>query len=447
MDFAGGDGLLPKQARQGDETTDGLAEGLGGAESAGSTDSGGHENGENGSEGADRRRFVIRRDLRLRLDVYLQQRLKGISRSRIQKLIDFGGVTVNGQMPKASTGIRSGDVIDVVLPPPALRTIQPEPIPLEVLYEDDDTIVINKQAGLIVHPARSHLSGTLLNGLAHRFARQQERSGRAWSARQTRGFRSTDAATPVAARIEGLSQVGAAEFRPGIVHRLDKNTTGVLLVAKTDEAHWTVARQFEDRSTLKAYLAVVHGNIDSVGGVIDEPIGKHPTIREAFAVRRDSAGKPSVTLFRVREQYRGYCLVELELKTGRTHQIRVHLSYIGHPVVGDLLYGGEPIGRHELDHPPIAAGSRPFLTFARDKTEGQRLEAAAAVREDLILAHPALHAALLRVTHPATHQPVTFTAPLHEPMLGLVRELRRRPAPGPVAEQGCWVDLDAAVPG
>src|SRR5690606_595357 len=165
----------------------------------------------------------------------------------------------------------------------------------------------------------------------------------------------------------GLSGVGSGELRPGVIHRLDKHTTGVIVVAKDDEDHWKIARQFEDRKTLKAYMAVVHGNFDTEGGVVDAPIGKHPTIREAMAVRHDSVGKPSVTLYRVREQYEGYSRVELQLRTGRTHQIRVHMSYLGHPLVGDILYGGEVVGPAEIAEPPIAAGSRNFVNFARPK--------------------------------------------------------------------------------
>lgn len=392
-------------------------------------------------EGPQQRRFVVRTDPGKRLDVYLHERLKGISRSRIQKLIDLGGVTVNSQPPKASTTIRRGDWVDVILPPRAIRTIQPEPIPLDVIHEDEWILVVNKQSGLIVHPARSHLSGTMLNGLAYRSQQLQEQSGQPWTTRTTRGFRSHDDGV-----VAGLSRVGADVFRPGIVHRLDKDTTGVLLVAKCDEAHWAIARQFETRSTLKAYLAVVHGNPDAVGGVIEEPLGKHPTIREAQSVRRDSLGKPSVTLYRVREQYAGYSLVELELKTGRTHQIRVHMSYIGHPIVGDILYGGEPIGQSELNEPPIAAGSRRFLTFARDKVHGKQIATAAQSRDDLLIAHPALHAALLRIIHPGSGKPVTFTAPLHEPLRQLVTALRDRQIDGPVATDGWWVDLDKAIP-
>ncbi|MCC7192667.1 MAG: RluA family pseudouridine synthase [Phycisphaeraceae bacterium] len=406
--------------------------------------------GDVSSDGPDHRQFTIRNDIRSRLDRYLQNRLKGISRNKVQALIDLGGVTVNGKAPKASTVIRSGDVIDVILPPVASRRIEPEPIQLDVLYEDEHFIVLNKQANLIVHPARSNLSGTLINGLAYRFKQQVEERGGRYESRTTRGFqpaKSPRAEFEPSGDVEGLSSVGAQEFRPGIIHRLDKNTTGVIVVAKSDQAHWQIARQFEDRSTLKSYLAIVHGNFDEVGGAIEQPLGKHPTIREACAVRHDSAGKHALTLFRVREQYQGYSLVELELKTGRTHQIRVHLSYVGHPIIGDVLYGGEPIFHASLDEPPTPmAARRRFTTFAREKTEGQRIESDAAGRADLLIAHPALHAALLEFTHPITQQRVRFTAPLHEPMATIVRQLRKRPAPGPVVSEGFWLDLNAIAP-
>ena len=370
-------------------------------------------------------RFVIRRQPRERLDKYLRQRLKRISRHQIQKLIDAGGVTINDRVAKASAHVHRNDVLDVILPPPPARYLQPEPIPLDILYEDEHFIVVNKQAGLVIHPARSHLSGTLVNALAHHLACRS-------TALQTRGP-------------GNFSSVGADIRRPGIVHRLDKNTTGVIVVAKRDTVHWRIARQFEDRSVLKAYLALVHGEIEGIGGVVDEAIGKHPTIREAYAVRRDSTGKSSVTLYRVRERYRGYTLVELELKSGRTHQIRVHLAYIGHPIAGDILYGGEPVGWPQLDDPPVPMGSRRFLPYARSRDEAEQLEAESDRRDDLIMRHAALHAALLRLVHPVTNQPMTFTAPLHEPMVTLVRQLRQRPAPGQVAGEGYWVDVAAAL--
>ena len=457
---------------------------------SGAVDSGGSGGSGAGVVG----RFVIRREVKLRLDVYLQRRLKGMSRSRIQKLIELSAVTVNRRRAKPSLVLHRGDEVAVSLPRQAARIIEPQPIDLDILYEDDALLVINKQAGLVIHPARSHLSGTLVNGLAHYFQQKHHAAGGVMLPRRTRGFRKSDqprakssdqgpvtqknatlspqpSRTPknpdlpgdprnpkdpevagdpkVAADqrnpedlgVPGLSGVGAAEFRPGIVHRLDKNTTGALVVAKNDSAHWAIARQFAERTTIKAYLAIVHGNFDTVGGVLEFPIGKHPTIREAYAVRYDSAAKPAVTLYRVREQYRGYSLVELELKTGRTHQIRVHLSYLGYPIVGDIVYGGEPIGQPELDHPPLAAGSRSMLTFARDKDQGLKIEGQSLLRSDLILAHPALHAAMLSFVHPVTETRVTFTAPLHEPMAGLITSLRQRPINKPVSNDGCWVEL------
>lgn len=400
------------------------------------------------TEGPAARVFLVRKEMRKRLDVYLHQRLKGISRSKVQQLIDLGGVTVNGKPPKASTVLRPDDRVEVILPPPAIRTILPEPIPLDVLYEDPYIIVINKQADLIVHPARGRNSGTLVNGLAHHFKVQQEQAGGAWREWNTRGFKddaASRAQTPPG-EIPGLSQVGVEDLRPGIIHRLDRFTTGAMVVAKSDQAHWQIARQFEDRKTVKAYLALVHGNFDEPEGRIHQPLGKHPTIREAYAIRNDSSGRDSLTLYRVREQYRGFSLVELELKTGRTHQIRVHLSYIGHPIVGDIVYGGEPVGTAELDAPPIAAGSRRHVTFARTREEGMAIEAAAKARTDLILAHPALHAAFLRFTHPMTQQAMTFIAPMRAPMSDLLARLRQRPAVGPVAAGGWWVDLASILP-
>jgi 23S rRNA pseudouridine1911/1915/1917 synthase len=443
------------------------------------------------SEGPQRRVLVVRRELQTRLDVYLHQRLKGISRTRVQKLIDLGGVTIDGRVPKSSTTVHRGDKIDVILPPPAVRTIEPENIPLDILYEDDAFIVINKQADLIVHPARSHLTGTLVNALAQHFKSQIEKAGAAWGPWETSGFNSQAGGAlgderrahsqhkPVVelalrslgaggsakpgvpilrahgqkrrrpeGEVPGLSRVGAVDLRPGIVHRLDKNTTGVMVVAKNDEAHWKIARQFEDRTPVKAYLAVAHGNFDLPGGVIDEPIGKHPTIREAYAVRHDSAGRRSVTIFRVREQYAGYSLVELELKTGRTHQIRVHLSFLGHPIVGDIIYGGEPVGPDEIENPAVPAGGRRFLTFARERAEGLRIEAQAQARAAagaFVVAHPALHAAFLRFTHPFTREVVTFRAPMHGAMAAFVRALRPHTIDAPVAREGYWVDLAHAL--
>lgn len=368
-------------------------------------------------------RFTLSKDSNHRLDKYLQSRIKGFSRHQIQRLISLGGVTLNDKTPKPSAKLRKGDVLDVLIPPRPAVDLSPEPIPLEILHEEEGFIVVNKPAGLIVHPARSHLNGTLLNALAYH-------------------FQNSDSNNP-----GGLSDVGKDAARPGVIHRLDKNTTGVMIVAKQDEQHWKLAKQFENRTNLKVYLAVVHGCPDPPGGVINEPIGKHPTIREAMSVRHDSTSRDSVTIYRVRERYKGYSLVELELKTGRTHQIRVHMSYIGHPLVGDIIYGGEPVGHAELQDPPRPAAARPHLTYARDKQEGQRMEREADERTDMLMPTPALHAALLRMHHPETKDPMTFTAPVHGPMADLIAELRKQPEEGEVVNDGVYLDLDRAVPG
>lgn len=415
--------------------------------------------------------FVIRRDVDQRLDLYLRSRLKRVSRAKVQQLVDMGAVSVNDQPVKRSYVVRKGDRVCVSLPAPAVRTIVPQDIPLEILHEDDDLIVINKQAGLIVHPARSQLDGTLVNALAHHFKKQVQAAGGVWRDWRTSGLRAADlqgmddaddadgdgdtadgeiAPIPPPRQqgeqpVLGVSSVGLALMRPGIVHRLDKHTTGVMVVAKSEQAHGRIAQQFERRQVVKAYLAVVHGRIDGIGGVIDQPIGKHPTVREAYAVRHDSTGRASVTLYRVRERYRGFCLVELELKTGRTHQIRVHMSYMGYPLAGDLVYGGQAVGHSDLDNPPTPAGARGYLNYARTREEGLPMQIAADQRPDLLMSYPALHAAFLRFEHPCTRQPVTFTAPLHGPMRKLVVELRRRPAAGDVAREGCWIDLRQAM--
>jgi 23S rRNA pseudouridine1911/1915/1917 synthase len=235
------------------------------------------------------------------------------------------------------------------------------------------------------------------------------------------------------------------------------NTTGVILFGKQDESHWLLAKQFEDRTNTKAYLAVVHGNPSPQAGTIDQPLGKHPTIREGHAVRHDSTGKHALTLYRVREQYDGYALVEVQIKTGRTHQIRVHLQYLGHPIVGDLLYGGELVGPREIAQPPHPAGGRPHLNYARPKEEGKKLERQALDRlaqgdahpdGPVIMHYPALHAGYLQVRHPLHRHPMTFTAPLHEPMLSLVRALRKHPHPGGLrgVHHGAIIDMDLTVP-
>jgi 23S rRNA pseudouridine1911/1915/1917 synthase len=350
--------------------------------------------------------FEIKHDISQRLDKYLTVRIPYMSRSGVKRLIDDDGVTLNGRVAKASSKVRAGDRVVLVVPRPPSRNIPEEDIPLDVLFEDEHMIVLNKQPGIIVHPARSEKSGTLINALAYHFSHRS--SGR-------------------------LSTVGEEFARPGVVHRLDRNTTGCIVAAKSEEAHWKLGRQFEARTPDKRYLAVVHGRVSPPADVIDLPIGQHPRrdkgYREKYVVRFDEAGKPSVTICRAREFYRGYSLVELELKTGRTHQIRVHLSYGDHPIVGDDMYGGRAV-------------SLPDVT-THDVVIPEALEPEATV----VMTRQALHAAMLTLDHPASGERMTFHAPLPDDMLRLVRLLRlSRDTTHRVAIQGASVDLDRAVP-
>lgn len=330
-------------------------------------------------------RFELQRDLQTRLDKYLVTRVTFLSRSGLQRLIDGGGATVNGRPAKASTKLRGGDVVELVLPQPASGEIVPEEIPLEVIVEDEHLIVIDKRADIIVHPARSELSGTMINALAWRF---QNVSG------------------------GELSPVGEEFARPGVVHRLDRNTSGCIVFAKTEEAHWKIGRQFEDRTVDKRYLAVVQGRVRDDFQVIDLPIGPHQSkakgAREKRVVRHDDLGKASVTICRVHERYeladgRWFSLVELELKTGRTHQIRVHLSYLGHSIVGDDMYGGR------VFEAPV------------DVEPGDDVGDGAGV---LRIGRQALHAALLAFAHPIHGGPVVCVSKPRAEIVSLIGCLR-----------------------
>ncbi len=344
-------------------------------------------------------RFQLGRDLDKRLDKYLVDRVPFLSRTSLQQLIKEEAVTVNGRVPKASTRLHKGDVVVAMLPPPPSTEIQAQNIPLEVLYEDDDLIVINKADDIIVHPARGNKSGTIINALAWHF--QHRSSG-------------------------SLSKIGTEFARPGVVHRLDRHTTGVMVAAKSETAHWRLGKQFEARTTEKRYLAVVHGQLEPYADVIDLPLGKHPTIREKYAVRWDPTGKPSVTIYRVREVYKDFTLVELELKTGRTHQIRVHLSHLGYPIVGDDIYGGRYLTEGDVALPPSSKG----------------LEA-----EQPIIARYALHAARLGFVHPMTEQPLVFEAPVQADMARLIAALRKERFNAAPRVAGAVLDLDRTIPG
>lgn len=315
----------------------------------------------------ERLRFRVGSNLKFRrLDKYLCGRFSHLSRTRLQKLIKEQGVNVNGRPAKPSYQLQAGDEVDLILPPRPIRELIAQDIPLDVLYEDEYLIVINKQANLIVHPARGYKHGTLVNGLVYHYQK--------------------------------LSR-GSEDWRPGIVHRLDRNTTGVLVVAKDDTSHWKLSRQFADRKTRKTYLAIVHGTPDLRADCINQPLGVHPFVREKFAVRPD-IGKEAITIYQVLEAFRGYSLLQLDLKTGRTHQIRVHLSWIKHPIVADDLYGGKVVYPWQIEDRQPAP-------------------------ENPLLARTALHAWRLELTHPATGEPMAFEAPMPDDMRTFLEALRR----------------------
>ena len=338
--------------------------------------------------------FEATRSADMRLDRFLAHRVPFLSRTQLQRLIEESAVTVNGRVPKASTRLRRGDRIEATLPPPPSNAIAAERIPIEVLFEDEHLIVVNKQPDLIVHPARSHTSGTLINALAWHFLHN------------TGGT---------------LSTVGEDIARPGVVHRLDKHTSGVMVCAKSDVAHWRIARQFEVRRTEKRYLCLVHGEVEPEADVIDLPLGKHPTVKEKYAVRHDELGKPSQTVYRVREVYDGHSLVEVELRTGRTHQIRVHMSHIGYPLVGDDLYAGRHVTVGDFD-PSQPDASEPLLT------------------------RQALHAARLGFEHPVSGQRVAFEAPMWPDLRRAVELLRRTRLKRVLAAPGAVLSLGPDAP-
>jgi 23S rRNA pseudouridine1911/1915/1917 synthase len=251
-----------------------------------------------------------------RLDQFLAQ-ASGLSRSTVYRLIDEGRVRLQGRPPKASYRVRAKDRITVSLPPPSPSGLEPEPIPLHVLYEDQDLLVLNKPSGVVVHPAAGHRSGTLVNALLYHYPE--------------------------------LPGIGGVE-RPGIVHRLDRETSGCLMVAKTERAHQVLTRQFQMRQIEKKYLALVHGIVRDEARSIILPIGRHEAERKKMGVRTRK-GREAETTYRVLRRLDGYTLLEVSPTTGRTHQIRVHLSAIGHPVVGDTLYGGRRERKTRLKAP------------------------------------------------------------------------------------------------
>lgn len=291
---------------------------------------------------------VTAADTGSRLDTYLASHIEGWSRARLQQLIEDAEVLVNGRSAKSSQKLHENDEIELELVSSPAVGFTPEDIPLAVVYEDSDLVVVNKPAGLVVHPAAGISSGTLANALAFHF--------------------------------QELSMKGGA-IRPGIVHRLDKDTSGLLVAAKTEVAHEKLADQFRAREVFKSYVALVHGIVEHDSGRIDQPIARDPRNRTRMAVIR--AGRGALSLYTVRRRYARFSLLDVELKTGRTHQIRVHLSWMKHPVVGDEVYGG---GRDNTVQDPIL------------KTRIRKL------------GRHFLHAEQLRFRHPVTNRPMRFQA-------------------------------------
>ena len=296
-----------------------------------------------------------------RLDAYLASQVDGWSRARLQRLIESEDVLVNGKPAKPSYKLRANDEIEVELTAPPSTSFAPESIPIEIVYEDGTLVVVNKPAGLVVHPAAGIHSGTLANALAYHF--------------------------------QQLPDSGAG-VRPGIVHRLDRDTSGLLVVAKTEAALEHLSDQFRDRTVFKSYVALVHGRLGTDTGRIDQPLARDPSNRTRMAVVR--GGRSALSLYRVRQRFNRFTLLDVELKTGRTHQIRVHLAWLKHPVVGDETYGG-----------------------GRDNTI-QDAKLRAHVRN---LGRHFLHAERLAFTHPQTNERVEFSSPLPPELTELLKEI------------------------
>lgn len=297
----------------------------------------------------------------VRLDAFLASQIEGWSRARLQKLIENEDVLVNRKVSKPAYKLREGDELEIELTAPPTTDFAPENIPLDIVYEDDTLVVVNKPAGLVVHPAAGTPSGTLANALAYHFQQLPDRG---------------------------------SGVRPGIVHRLDRDTSGLLVVAKTDTALENLSDQFRDRAVFKSYVALVHGRVSPDAGKIDQPLARDRSNRTRMAVVR--GGRNALTLYRVRRSFDRFTLLDVELKTGRTHQIRVHLAWLKHPVVGDETYGG-----------------------GRDNTiQDPRLRAQ--IRH---LNRQFLHAEKLAFTHPKTNDLVKFETLLPSELADLLTAL------------------------
>ncbi len=288
-----------------------------------------------------------------RADQFLSRSVEGLTRSAAQRLLEQGLVTSGGLPLKKKDRLTPGQVLVVALPDPEPLDARPEPIPLDIVYEDEDVVVVNKPVGMVVHPAAGHSSGTLVNALLYHCGKS----------------------------LSGINGV----LRPGIVHRIDRDTSGLLIVAKNDAAHVALARQLEDHSLSRTYEAIVVGGLREDSGTVDAPIARHPRERKRMAVV--SGGKRAVTHWRVVERFSGHTWVECALETGRTHQIRVHMAHIGRPLLGDTVYGSKK---------PVPG-----------------------------LAGQCLHAARLRFVHPSTGVAMEVEAPLPSWFTDTVQRLRR----------------------
>ena len=297
--------------------------------------------------------FEIQEDQQMRLDKYLAEQFPEQTRSYLQKLIKDGEVTVNGKNVKTGYQLSKGDEVCVNIPEPKELDVEPQKMDLDIVYEDEDVILINKPKGMVVHPAPGHTTDTLVNGLLYHCK-------------------------------DNLSGINGVA-RPGIVHRIDRDTTGILIVCKNDMSHNSIAAQLKEHSINRRYRALVHGNLKEDTGTVEGPIGRHPIDRKKMSINEKN-GKPAVTHYTVLERFGNYTLIECKLETGRTHQIRVHMTSIGHPLVGDEVYG---------------PAKCPF------KLQGQ-----------------CLHAMVLGFVHPRTGEYMEFSADLPEYFEDLLRKLR-----------------------
>ncbi len=330
-------------------------------------------------------------DAGARLDAFLAARVEGVSRSRLKHAIDDGDVLVAGRAAKPSYKLRAGDAVELETPAPPASNFLPEDIPLRIIFEDDSLIVIDKPAGLVVHPAAGVSSGTLANALAFRF----QQAARGTRIEDDSAARASEPDNQESRAANPQSAFRTPPYpRPGIVHRLDRDTSGLMVVAKSERAHEHLADQFRAREVFKSYVALVHGRMREESGRIEEPIARDPRQRTRMAVVR--GGRPSLSLYRVRRAYERFTLVEVQIKTGRTHQIRVHLAHLKHPVVGDKVYNG-----------------------GRDSTVAD-VRVRAAIRA---LGRQFLHAEQLGFRHPLTGDPLRFDAPLPDELSRLLAAL------------------------